>query len=337
MMDRRAFFALSAAFAGVSVVPGVRAQAGGTGPAGAWRLATGYRADSFHGRNLQQLAQDLAQQGGPTIELHAQGKLAPLAEIPRAVREGRAEMGEAIMSGMAAQWPVAGADSLPFMVRHYDDARWLWQVQRPLVEEALKPDGLRVLMAVPWPPQGLYSRKPIARAADLQGQRMRTYNRTTERLAQLVGATPVDVPMVKVGEAFAAGQIDCMITSAATGVENEVWRHVRHYYDINAWFPKNLTFVAEAAWLRLDAAAQARLREASARAEERGWAESARVAAASVQALREAGMTVEGPGATLLNDIKRLGERFSLEWVREVGAPANRLLIPYYARSAPRS
>lgn len=337
MLDRRAFFALSAAFAGASVVPKVQAQTNAPSTAGVWRLATGYRADSFHGRNLQQLAQDVAQQGGPAIELHAQGKLAPLAEIPRAVREGRAEMGEAIMSGMAAQWPVAGADALPFMVRHYEDARWLWQVQRPLVEEALQPDGLRVLMAVPWPPQGLYSRRPITRASDLQGLRMRTYNRTTERLAQLVGATGVDVPMVKVGEAFAAGQIDCMITSATTGVENQVWRHVRHYYDINAWFPKNLTFLSESAWRRLDAAGQARLREPAARAEERGWAESARVAAASVQTLREAGMTVEGPSANLLNDIKRLGERFSLEWVREVGAPANRLLIPYYARTTPRA
>lgn len=307
-----------------------RAQAAAGSP---WRLATGYRADSFHGQNLKTLLADLADAGGPKVEMHPQGRLAPLAEIPRAVREGRAEMGETIMSGMAGEWPLAGADALPFMVRHFDDARWLWKVQRPLIEEALAPAGLRVLMAVPWPSQGLYSRRPVNRASDLAGLRMRTYNRTTERLAQMVGAQPVDVPMVQVGEAFAAGRIDCMITSAATGVENEVWRHVGHFYDILAWFPKNLTFVGELAWRALDERQRQALTLSAARAEERGWAESARVASTTVQALARAGMKVEGPSAALLSDIKRLGERFSIEWVREVGPQANRLLIPYYART----
>jgi hypothetical protein len=41
---------------------------------------------------------------------------------------------------------------------------------------------------------------------------------------------------------------------------------------------------------------------------------------------------VDRPPAGLLADIKRLGERFSVEWVREVDTPANRILIPYYAQ-----
>ena len=43
---------------------------------------------------------------------------------------------------------------------------------------------------------------------------MRTYNLSTQRIAQMLGAEPVDVPMVEVNQALAGGRIDSMITSA---------------------------------------------------------------------------------------------------------------------------
>ena len=65
---------------------------------------------------------------------------------------------------------------------------------------------------------------------------------TTPRCAlrSSLGATPVNVAMVDVGKALADGPRDSMITSAVTGVENRVWDHVRYYYEINAWYPKNI-------------------------------------------------------------------------------------------------
>ena len=31
-------------------------------------------------------------------------------------------------------------------------------------------------------------------------------------------------------------------------------------------------------------------------------------------------------------EIKRLGERFSLEWIRQVGAQANAIFVPYFTQ-----
>ena len=322
MMDRRAFFALLAA---AGLAPGaLRAQS-------AWKLATGYRAESFHGQNLSQFLQALQASGLPT-ELHANNSLVKLADIAGAVKDGKIEMGEVIMTGLVKDIALAGADSVPFVVRSYDDARRMWRYQRPLIEKQFAERGLTVLFAVPWPPQGLYSNKPITRAADLRGAKMRTYNATTERIAQLLGAKPVDVPMVQVGQALADGRIDCMITSAVTGVENQVWDHVKNFYEINAWFPKNLTFVNSAALARLPAAQQQAVSKAAQAAEARGWAASEKAAADSVEELRHRGMKVERSSSELLVDIKRLGERFSLEWIREVGPDANMIFIPYYAQ-----
>jgi TRAP-type C4-dicarboxylate transport system substrate-binding protein len=237
------------------------------------------------------------------------------------------------MSGLVQEMPIAGADALPFITRHYDDARRLWAHQRPLIEAEFARRGLRALLAVPWPSQGLHSNRPIAAPADLRGLRMRTYDATTVRIAELLGATPVDVPMVEVGRALAEGHMDAMITSAVTGVENRVWDGLKHYHEINAWFPKNIVFCNEAALQALPSAQRDSLLAAAAPAEARGWAASQAAARESVDELRRRGMKVEPPAGTLAAHLRRLGERFALDWIRSVGPQANALFIPYYSTS----
>lgn len=297
----------------------------------AWRLATGYRAESFHGRNLAQWIDELGAAGLP-VELHANNRLLPLAEIFAGVQARRIELGETILTGLVAQMPLAGADAVPFVVRGYADAQRLWLCQRPSMVAAFAERGLVALFAVPWPPQGLYAKTPITRLADLRGQRMRTYNSTTERFAELVGAQGVQVPMVQVGQALADGRIDCMITSAVTGVEGSVWRYLKHYYDINAWIPKNITFANAAALAELPEAQRAALQASAQAAEARGWAASVAAAAQSMAELRANGMAVAKASPTLVAELVRLGERFALEWLRQVGPAANRIFVPYYTQ-----
>lgn len=298
-----------------------------------WRIASGYSAEVFQTRNLQQFAQE-AGNAGTAIEVHPNNTLVKLAEIPKAVAEGRVQAGEVIMSGLVKEVPAAGADAVPFIIGSYADARRLWQHQRPVMEEALAERGLMLLYAVPWPPQGLFTTRPITATTDLRGARMRTYNATTVRIAQLVGAKAVDVPMTGVAAALREGRIDSMITSAVTGVDGQVWDQLKYFYDIKAWFPKNLLLVNRAAWGALDEPVRQGLRRAAAAAEERGWAMSEAAAAASVATLARHGMRVETPGLELRNELRRFGERFSLEWVRETGRDANRIFIPFYSGSA---
>ena len=65
-------------------------------------------------------------------------------------------------------------------------------------------------------------------------------------------------------------------------------------------------------------------------AETRGWALSAAVAEESVGELQRKGIKVERASAELDTELKRLGERFSREWVQSVGNEANKIFIPYY-------
>jgi TRAP-type C4-dicarboxylate transport system substrate-binding protein len=297
-----------------------------------WKLATGYRAESFHTQNIMQFSREVehATRGQLVVEVHPNNTLAKLNDISQAVQQGKAEAGETIMTSMVKEIPIAGADSIPFVVGSYKDAERMWKLQRPGIEKHFAQRGLKLLYAVPWPPQGLHSGKPIRGLADFKGTQMRTYNATTLRIAEMLGAKPVDVAMVDVGKALAEGRMDNMITSALTGVENKVWGPIRYYYEINAWFPKNVVFVSSKAFDALTPQARSQVLTAAAAAETRGWAASQALAVGATEELRTNGIKIERIPADLEQEIKRMGERFSREWVRSVGNEANAIFVPYY-------
>ena len=160
-----------------------------------WDLPAGYPATNFHTENLMAFAADVdkATAGKLKITVHANGALFKAPEIKRAVQGGQAQIGEVLISNFSNEWALFGADALPFLADSYDEAVKLWRAQRPLFDKKLAEQGMVALYAVPWPPQGIYVKKPIASAADLKGVKWRAYNPATSRIAELVGAQPVTV------------------------------------------------------------------------------------------------------------------------------------------------
>lgn len=320
-------------FAATLMAAGVGfAQNIGMQPNVLWKLATGYSAESFHTQNISAFATEVARASDNAlrIEVHSGNSLVKLNDVRQAVQEGRVDAGETIMTSMVKELSIAGVDSIPFVVGSYADARRLWLLQRPLMERQLAQRGLKLLYAVPWPPQGLYSKRPIVDGRDFRGSNMRTYNETTVRIAQALGATPVNVAMVDVGKALADGRVDNMITSAVTGVENRVWGHVRNYYEINAWYPKNIVLVNLHRFNALSPDVQRAVTTAANAADLRGWIASERAARESTETLRRNGVKINATPPVLERDLQRIGERFSSEWVKSVGTDALEVFIPYF-------
>ena len=297
-----------------------------------WKAATSYSASSFQTENIRLFAQDVqaATAGRLRIAVHPANALVPAAQIRPEVEAGKVQAGEVILSSLAAQMPLAEADSVPFIVGSYADAQRLWKYQRPLIEKEFERRGLAVLYAVPWPAQGLYTRQPVRTTRDLKGLNMRTYNATTERIAELVGARPVDVPMTDVGRALAQGRFDAMVTSSVTGAENKVSAHLKYFYAIYAWMPKNVVFVNRRAYEALPPVDREALHRAAEAAEARGWAMSEAADRQALAQLVKEGMTVEPTPLELRQELRRHGERFSLEWLRKVPKEANLLFVPYF-------
>ena len=293
-----------------------------------WDLPAAYPSGNFHTDNLMQFAADVDKASGGKLKItvHANASLFKAPEIKRAVQGGQAQIGEILMVNYQNEWPLFGADGLPFLADSYDEALRLWKVQKPLVDKKLAEQGLMALYAVPWPPQGIYVKKPIASAADLKGVKWRAYSPATARIAELVGAQPVTVQAAELSQAMATGVIESYMSSGATGVDTKTYEHLKYWYDTQAWLPKNLVLVNKAAFDALDAPTRAALLKAGADAEARGLAASKKANTDSLDKLRVGGMQVLPPSAQLKADMKKVGDTMLKEWLDKAGAEGRQLV-----------
>jgi TRAP-type C4-dicarboxylate transport system substrate-binding protein len=295
------------------------------------KLATAYAADNFHTLNLQQYADEVAKatNGQVVFKIYPAGSLITPAEIYSGVRSGKAQGGEVIMSSLANEHPLFGIDTLPFIVSGYEDARRLWETSRPGIEKAFSERGLQLLYAVPWPPQNLYSRRPINSILDFKGQRMRAYSPATERISELIGAKSVTIQVVDLSKAIAEEKLDLMLTSAWTGVETKAWTKLRYYYKVNSWFPKNIVFIDKKIFDKLDADTKKKLFEAARAAEKRGWqlSQSTNQDYENQLAINKINISTMDPLIRIYLD--RIGERLAREWLRQAGPEELKILLKY--------
>ena len=213
-----------------------------------WKLVSAYPADNFHTQNLAAFANDVAQvtDGRLAIRIYPNASLLPASAIKSAVRIGQVQVGETLVSLHDKEDPIFGIDVLPFLATSYEEARKLWAASRPTIARNFAAQGLMVLFAVPWPPQGIFANQEINQIGDLKGLSWRVYNAGTQRIAQIVNAHPVTIQAADLRRALATGLINALMTSAATGYDVKVWDRMGYFYDTRAWIPKNVTLVNRA-------------------------------------------------------------------------------------------
>ena len=296
-----------------------------------WKLPSAYPADNFHSENLAAFAGDLAQASGGklTIEVHPNASLLPASAIKSAVRIGQVEMGEVLMSLHDNEDAIFGIDVVPFLASSYEEARKLWAASRPTIERRLASQGLMVLFAVPWPPQGIFAAKAVNGIADMKGLSWRVYNFGTQRIAQIVDAYPVTIQAADLRQALATGLINALMTSGATGYDAKVWESMSYFYDTQAWLPKNVTLINKAAFDRLDKPTQDALLKVAAAAETRGWWMSQDKHKWYGEQLAAHGLKVLSPSDALKTGLLQIGERLTAEWLTKAGADGQAVIDAY--------
>ena len=234
-----------------------------------WDLASGYGANTFQTKNLEQFAADVkAATGGKLmITVHPGASLFKQPEIKRAIQTGLVPAGEFIISGLANENPLFGADSIPFLATSYADAKKLYDAAKPVQAGVLGKQGVKMLFSVPWPGQSLYSVKPINSAEDFKGTKMRAYNPATTKIATMLGASPVTIQLPELGQALATGAANNFLTSSASGADGKLYEQVKYFYPVNGWLPRNVTAVSQKAFDALDKATQDAVLKAAADAE----------------------------------------------------------------------
>jgi TRAP-type C4-dicarboxylate transport system substrate-binding protein len=296
-----------------------------------WNLPAAYPADNPHSVNLAMFAKDVATVTGGKLEItvHPGASLFKAPDIKRAVQTGQAQIGEVLISLHENEDPIFGVDVIPFLVTSYPESKKLWLASKPAIEKKLAAQGLMVLFAVPWAPQGIYAKKDINTVDDMKGLKWRAYNVGTARIGELVGAQVVTVQAAELAQALATGVVNSFITSAATGYDSKAWESMTHFYDTQAWIPKNITFVNKAAFDALDKPTQAALLKAAAAAEERGWKMWQEKSGWYLDQLKAHGMKVLPPSPALEAGLKKVGDQLTADWLKKAGPDGQAVLAAY--------
>lgn len=297
-----------------------------------WDMPLAYAAGNFHTINADEFAKNVTKKSGGklTIVTHANGSLYKGDAIFRAVRTGQAQIGERFMSALGNEDALYEIDSIPFLATSFDEAMKLYQASKAATVKSLDAKGLVLLYAVPWPAQGLYSKKEIKSPNDLKGLKFRAYNPATVRIAELTGMTPTKVEVAEVSQAFSTGTVESMITSPTTGKDTKIWENgVKYFYDIAAWYPKNIVIVNKDAWNKLDAETKKLVLAEAAIAEKKGWDVAKAGDAADKKILASNGMKVGVVNDSVKALFQKVGTTLTQEWSAKAGDTGKVVISAY--------
>lgn len=296
-----------------------------------WDMPTPYSDGTFQTVNVREFVADVAKSTGGKLQItvHSNASLVKMPEMKRAVQSGQVAIGEILISVLANEDAMFAYESVPGLAPSYAEARKLHNLAKDAIAARLEKQGMMYLYSVAWPPQGIYAKAPIAKLADLKGTKFRSYSPITARFIQLVGAVPTTIQVPEIAQAFRAGVLDAMITSGATGVDQQAWDYLSHYYDTQTWLPQNLVFVNKKAFDALGAAEKKALLEAAARAEDRGWKMSESLNDGYKKTLAEKGIKVLPATAAMKAEIKTIGETMAKEWATKAGPDGEKLIANF--------
>ena len=303
----------------------------GAAQAEKWDMPMAYSGSNFHSVTGAEFAKCVTTGTGGDVEIvtHPSGSLFKGADIKRAIQTGQAPIGERLMSGHQNENAVFGFDSIPFLATSFDDADKLWAAAKPTMEKLLDEQNLVLLYAVPWPPQGLYFKKEVNSVADMKGVKFRSYNNATARLAELTGMAPVQIEAAEISQAFATGVAEAMVSSGATGYDRKVWESLTHFYEVNAWLPRNYVMVNKDVWGKTSEGNQNVIRACAELAEYAGTWRSKEYTGFTMAGLAAGGMTVGPAGDALVSELKVIGKTMSDEWIAAAGEDGQAILKAY--------
>lgn len=286
-----------------------------------WDMPMAYAATNFHSATGAEFAKCITTGTGGEIEVvtHPSGSLFPGDTIKRAIQTGQVPIGERLLSGHQNENAVFGVDSVPFLATSFDDAAKLWKAAKPTLEKVLAAQNLTLLYSVPWPPQGLYFKKEVNSVADMKGIKFRSYNSATARLAELTGMLPVQIEAAEISQAFATGVADSMVSSGSTGYDRKVWESLTHFYEVDAWLPRNYVMINSDVWGGVSDANKNVITACAELAQYAGTWRAVEYTQFTLNGLRAGGMQVGPASDGLKAELREIGATMTAEWLEAAG------------------
>lgn len=192
----------------------------------------------LHATSLHWFARQLSERtnGAHSLQVFWGGTVAGISEIPDAVENGVADMGDRVIPYFPDQYPVNNAISFHLPQPH--SPLELAELMKSLHEtypqfgEELERYKLKLIGLRPLGYYGILCSTPIGSIADLKGKRIRPFSVASAAAITALGAVPVQMSTVETYESLERGVLDC---TAIEPVIARGWRYdevATHYVDI---------------------------------------------------------------------------------------------------------
>lgn len=295
-----------------------------------WDMSMEDRANSLPGEGATAFAEDVAKATGGqvVITVHHGGALGfKNKDHLNAVRDGVLPLAQSLAGAFSGQEPVFLLSSLPFVARNLDEAKVLYDVARPAYEVALARNGQKLLYSSPFPPTGIWAKKPLRAVDDLKGLKIRTYDVNGTITFKNLGAAPLQVSFSDVVPQLGTGNLAAVLTSADGGRSLKLWEFTPVFNDLGYAFPLNITAVSADAFGKLSPEQQKAVSDAAAAAEARDWAAVRTWEAKNYDVLRENKTEIvkDAPPA-FLEALAKAREPAIKEWLDKTRAAGKAIL-----------
>ena len=301
-----------------------------------WDMANEYQESSIHGQGQKVFSDTLMKESGGSVVVtnHFGGSIGYKSkEHFDAVGDGALPIANTSMGQVAGIEPIFLLSSLPFLVGSADDAKLLWEVAKPHYEAVFAKHNQILLYASPWPPAGIWSKKPVLSSSNLSGLKIRAWDASGTRTLKTAGAAAVQMSRADVVPQLSSGGIEAVLTSAEGGVNAKFWEHLSHFNAINYSMSLNMTHVNKDAFDALSAEQKAAVMKAAEVAGDAAWAALAERVGQNYKDMRANGITVaETVPAGFLGELNAAGDGVYDDWLSKVGDTGKAILDEYKSR-----
>jgi TRAP-type C4-dicarboxylate transport system substrate-binding protein len=302
-----------------------------------WQMPLAHEKSNFQTQLALSFAEQVKQQTNSRliITIHPSQTLYKGEQIFGAIRNNLVPIGARLASALDHEDLLLQLDALPFLAKNYLEAFNLYKASKELLEKRLREKGVKLLYAIPWPAQGLYSRSEITQLADLKDKKFRPYSQLTASLGEKLGLVSSVMPLNKVAKALKKKQLDVMFASPLNAAKWRFSAYFPYWYELQAWLPKEIMVVNIDAWNSLSVEDQKSVLNIAKRIEIEGWAKSKQVNESGKLYLQNAGVQVAKLPFELQREIEVVGLSIVQQWLAKMG-DQGRYLLERYIKLSPK-
>jgi len=296
-------------------------------------LASAYSGALLQAETLREFAKGVKAATDGMLEIHVhEGGWLGIQDVDlfQAVRDGAVPMAGVLMGHAAKAAPIFALSTSPFLVKDWEDARILLEIAKPYYQKEAAKFNQKILYTSPWSPSAIHAKRAILKIEDLEGLKIRAYDRNGVKVLKKCGADAVLLPWNEVIPALASGKIEAVLTSCPSAVSLKFWEFLTDTTRVNFAIPLSMININLKVFDKLTREQQTALEKVGGAMEERQWKMAVKEDSEQTAFLESKGMKIHSKiPPELVEAFQERGKEVIEAWIANTGPVASQLISEY--------